>query len=102
MCSSNFDYCVLGREIERVSGESYEAYVKEHVLKPIGITEMRLGKTLKKDAVAGEVSYYMAKPNLAMAVYMGRWARGCQSLTADVASRRWIRTARGSPRRRTW
>src|SRR6266851_4414642 len=35
---SNFGYCVLGRVIERVSGETYEDYVKKRLLKPLGIT----------------------------------------------------------------
>src|SRR5262249_38714238 len=36
-CYSNFGYCVLGRVIEKVSGISYEAYVREHILAPLGI-----------------------------------------------------------------
>ncbi len=55
---SNFGYCVLGRLIEKVSGESYETYVKEHVLKPLGITRMTLGRTLPEDRADGEVKYY--------------------------------------------
>jgi N-acyl-D-amino-acid deacylase len=55
---SNFGYCVLGRLIEIVSGEPYEAYVQEHVLKPLGITRMQLGKTLLEGRLAGEVRYY--------------------------------------------
>jgi N-acyl-D-amino-acid deacylase len=55
---SNFGYCVLGRVIERVSGEKYDAYVKKHVLKPLGITGMRLGHTLEERRAKGEVKYY--------------------------------------------
>ena len=40
---SNFDYCLLGRVIEKLTGKAYEAYVKEHVLAPLGITSMRIG-----------------------------------------------------------
>jgi N-acyl-D-amino-acid deacylase len=58
---SNFGYCVLGRIIAKVSGQSYEAYVKQHVLKPLGITRMKLGKTLREGRAEGEVCYY--EPN---------------------------------------
>jgi N-acyl-D-amino-acid deacylase len=39
---SNFGYVVLGLVIERVTGESYEEYVQEHTLRPMGIRRMRL------------------------------------------------------------
>jgi len=54
---SNFGYCVLGRVIEDVTGQTYDAYVREHVLSPIGIRGMRLGRTLPTDRFKGEVSY---------------------------------------------
>lgn len=55
---SNFGYCVLGRVIEKVSGASYEDYVKSAVLAPIGITRMRIGHTLPEEQAPGEVRYY--------------------------------------------
>jgi CubicO group peptidase (beta-lactamase class C family) len=55
---SNFGYCLLGRIIEQVSGSSYEAYVQTHVLAPLEIKRMRLGKTSLKDRAAQEVMYY--------------------------------------------
>ncbi len=45
---SNFGYCLLGRIIERVSGMTYESYVQQKVLAPIGITDMRIGATRKE------------------------------------------------------
>ncbi len=57
---SNFGYCLLGRVIERVSGESYEEYIRTHLLKPIGITRMRIGRTLREQRFPGEVCYYPA------------------------------------------
>jgi N-acyl-D-amino-acid deacylase len=53
---SNFGYCLLGRLIEKVTGQSYEAYVKEQVLKPAGVTRMKIGATLT--TAEGEVRYY--------------------------------------------
>jgi N-acyl-D-amino-acid deacylase len=58
---SNFGFCVLGRIIEHVSGQSYETYVRQHVLEPLGLTHMRLGRTRFPDAAPGEVCYY--QPN---------------------------------------
>ena len=55
---SNFGYCLLGRLIEKISGQSYEAYVKENVLDPIGAHQMRLGKTRLEFRSEGEVRYY--------------------------------------------
>jgi CubicO group peptidase (beta-lactamase class C family) len=36
---SNTNYIVLGRIIENVSGEKYDAYVKRHILDPLGMTQ---------------------------------------------------------------
>ena len=55
---SNFGYCLLGRVIEEVTGKGYEEYVRQEVLGPMGIRQMRLGKTLERERVAGEVRYY--------------------------------------------
>ena len=59
---SNFGYCVLGRIIEKVSGMSYESYVKTRVLARMGITHMRLARTLPKDSVPGEEVHYYDTP----------------------------------------
>ncbi len=56
---SNFGYCLLGRVVEKVSGQSYEEYVKEHILAPLGIKKMCLGHTLSKERAKGEVIYYV-------------------------------------------
>lgn len=55
---SNFGYCVLGRVIERVSGQRYDQYVRDHVLAPIRIDDMRLGHTLLNERFPSEVHYY--------------------------------------------
>ena len=45
---SNFGYCVLGRVIEKVSGQPYKDYVQQAVLTPCGVTDMQIaGNTLK-------------------------------------------------------
>jgi CubicO group peptidase (beta-lactamase class C family) len=55
---SNFGYCVLGRVIEKATGRRYEDYVEANVLRPAGITRMRLGHTLPGERAPGEVRYY--------------------------------------------
>ena len=55
---SNFGYNVLGRIIEKSTGKSYEEYVRAEILKPIGITAMRIGKTLPVGRAKDEVRYY--------------------------------------------
>ncbi|NJO03159.1 MAG: beta-lactamase family protein [Bacteroidia bacterium] len=55
---SNFGYCVLGKVVEKITGTSYETYMQEQVLRPLGITRMRLGKTRRQDKVAHESVYY--------------------------------------------
>ena len=55
---SNFGYCVLGRVIEKVSGKPYEKYVQQEVLAPLGIHDMRLGRSLPADRADREVIYY--------------------------------------------
>jgi len=52
---SNFGYCVLGRLIEDITGQTYEAYVQA-ILATIGIHHMRIGASLAR--APGEVTYY--------------------------------------------
>jgi N-acyl-D-amino-acid deacylase len=63
---SNFGYCILGRVIERASGEAYEDYVRKHILRPLGIKTMRLGHTLESQRAPGEVRYYDNHENKAV------------------------------------
>jgi len=55
---SNFGYCVLGRIIEQVTGQSYDTYVKKNVLEPMGIVKMTLGRSLRENREKDEVTYY--------------------------------------------
>ena len=55
---SNFGYCILGRVIEKLSGTTYEDYVQRKVLVPLGIRDMRIGRTLPQYRAPGEVRYY--------------------------------------------
>ena len=55
---SNFGYCILGRIIETVSGQSYSAYTRQRILRPSGIKSMRIAGNRRSDRARGEVSYY--------------------------------------------
>jgi N-acyl-D-amino-acid deacylase len=54
---SNFGYTVLGRIIEKLSGQSYEAYIQS-MLQPAGISRMRIGGSRLAERFPGEVVYY--------------------------------------------
>jgi CubicO group peptidase (beta-lactamase class C family) len=54
---SNFGYCVLGRVIEEVTGQTYEDWVRENILVPCGATMMIAGDTMA-ETQPDEVFYY--------------------------------------------
>lgn len=54
---SNYGYMLAGRIIEKISGMSYESYVRQKLLAPAGITRMRLGRSLRGEAFSTEVTY---------------------------------------------
>jgi D-alanyl-D-alanine carboxypeptidase len=54
---SNFGYCLLGRIIEKLSGKTYEQFVKDEVLKPCGINNMVMGGSTLADRKPNEVLY---------------------------------------------
>lgn len=54
---SNFGYCVLGRVIEKITGQTYENWVQQTVLAPCGITDMRIAGNSYRDRAPNEVAY---------------------------------------------
>ncbi len=54
---SNFGYCVLGRVIERVTGQGYAAAVQQQVLGPAGITNMHIAGDTLAERRPDEVTY---------------------------------------------
>jgi CubicO group peptidase (beta-lactamase class C family) len=55
---SNFGYCIVGRIIERVTGQSYETYVREAILGRCGVSDMRISGNTQAERAPGEVMYY--------------------------------------------
>ena len=58
---SNFGYSILGRVIEKVTGQRYEKYVQDAVFRPVGIERARIGGSLESERAEGEVKYYDVK-----------------------------------------
>ncbi len=55
---SNFGYCLLGRIVEKLSGQTYETYVRDVVLRRCGIDEMHVAGNTLFERQPGEVRYY--------------------------------------------
>jgi N-acyl-D-amino-acid deacylase len=95
---SNFGYCVLGRIIEKISGQPYASYVRQHVLAPLGVTSMRVGASLEGQQASGEVRYYTRDGSNAESVFPERpgkvpWPYGGFHLEAMDAHGGWIASA---------
>ncbi len=70
---SNFGYCVLGRVMERASGQPYEALVRGF-LAEAGATGMQIGATRAEGRLPGEVRY------------VERYGRTCPSVFPPYAT----------------
>ena len=55
---SNFGFCILGRVIEKITGQSYADYVKQAVLAKCGITDMEISGNTLAQRDPNEVIYY--------------------------------------------
>ncbi len=89
----NFGYCLLGRLIENVTGESYEHAMRTLVLRPCGIHHMDLGHTLRP--LSQEVNYYHGDGSLGDSVFPRLpsrvpWPYGSFSLEANDANGGWV------------
>ena len=94
---SNFGYCVLGRVIEKVTGQPYATWVREAVLTPAGIPGPRLGQS--RSSQAGEAHYYTQANSSGPSVFDDLPARvpdpyGTFNLEAMDAHGGWLASAR--------
>ena len=55
---SNFGYLLLSEIIEKVSGMSYEQFIRKEVLKPAGCYDMHIAGIYYEDRRSNEVRYY--------------------------------------------
>ena len=53
---SNFGYCLLGRVIEEITGEGYEEWVVDNILKPNGIKNMAIAGNFEKDRLKNGIT----------------------------------------------
>ena len=84
---SNFGYCILGRVIEKLTGQSYEQYIREKILKRCDISDMRIAGNTLRERAANEVKYYqtVGDPygmNVARMDSHGGWIATPSDLTA--------------------
>ncbi len=61
---SNLGYNILGRIVEKVSGFGYETFVRKHILAPLDITDVKLGRSWFAEKHNEEVWYYAGKDKL--------------------------------------
>ncbi len=94
---SNFSYLLLSLIIEQVTGETYEQWMQENVLRPAGCHDFHLAGNYYKDRHKGEVRYYMqdndepvpeynGSGREVIRCYGGNDIRGLQGAGAWVAS----------------
>ncbi|MEO2017159.1 MAG: serine hydrolase [Fuerstiella sp.] len=94
---SNFGYCLLGRVIEKLTGQTYDDYVKENVLAPIGITTMKIGASRLDGRSENEVRYY--RPGTGKSVFQVDldqevpWPYGGWNLESMDSHGAWIASA---------
>lgn len=55
---SNFGYLILGRVVEKLTGQTYEHYTRSLLQEFAGISDMRIGKNRLEDRFQNEVTYY--------------------------------------------
>ncbi|AMV30452.1 Penicillin-binding protein 4* [Gemmata sp. SH-PL17] len=72
MVYSNLGYLVLGRVIEAVTGQKYEAWVQKNILAPAGARGMSLGRGVPEKRAKGEVCYYDSKKRTGRCLYAPR------------------------------
>lgn len=66
---SNVGYLILGRIIETASGKRYGDYIRDEVLKPLGIKSMQLGRALPENRPAAETAYFDRKNRTGPCIY---------------------------------
>jgi CubicO group peptidase (beta-lactamase class C family) len=87
---SNYGFLLLGVVVERVSGQSYYDYVRDHVYAPAGMTST--GSLAEDEAVPDRSIGYMRsganawQPNTDMLPYRGTSAGGGYSTVGDLLS----------------
>jgi CubicO group peptidase (beta-lactamase class C family) len=95
---SNFGYCILGAIVEKVSGQPFEVYVRDHVLAPMDVHAMSIGYSHLSQRGPKEVKYYdYDGAPLVNSVFPGEWkvaqAYGAFDMMTFNSSGGWIGSA---------
>lgn len=83
---SNLGYMILGAVVEAVSGQSYEQYVSEHILVPLGMT--RTGFYYEGEFAPGTEHANGSHPDDFMAL-MASFSLDLDTLSRECTERRW-------------
>ena len=85
---SNTNYYVLGKVVENVSGQSWEAYVREHIFAPAGMTRSAFvddEPTLDDFAVGYWNGFHAERPMQPAPLIHNAWAGGAGEIVSTVA-----------------
>lgn len=94
---SNIGYLVLGRIIEQVTGLTYEEYVQQHIMAPLGVFDMHNAKTLLSEKQEREMEYVGNGYTNLSCYNTGQyvpWEYGGYNINAMDAHGGWIASAR--------
>lgn len=94
---SNIGYLVLGRVIENISGVTYENYLRDSILAPIGVYDMHIAQNLLSEKQEREMEY-VGNGYTNLSIYnTGQyvpWEYGGMNVNAMDAHGGWIASAR--------
>lgn len=68
---SNFGYLILSMIIEKTTGQDYEEWMQENVLKPAGCRNMHIANNFYADRYEGESRYYVQRDDPQVECYDG-------------------------------
>ncbi|MSQ78912.1 MAG: T9SS type A sorting domain-containing protein [Flavobacteriaceae bacterium] len=95
---SNIGYSIIGQVIEKVTGQGYEQYIRDTILIPIGITEIRTGATLLSNQLPMEVNYYNNYNTQNVSIYDGvtmlPYAYGVHNIESMSGCASWVSSAK--------
>jgi N-acyl-D-amino-acid deacylase len=95
---ANVGYLVLGRIIEKITGQPYESYVRSVILSPLKLTSMKLGRATWENREADEVRYHTASNRQGASLYSSQgemvpFPYGAENFEAFEAHGGWIASA---------
>ncbi|MFR9497792.1 MAG: serine hydrolase domain-containing protein [Rikenellaceae bacterium] len=68
---SNLGYIILSKIVEKVTDMSYESFVQDSILSPIGCYDIYIGRNFSENRPPNEVSYYEVKEAVPVEAYDG-------------------------------